>query len=99
MSVSTADTIFGPALAPNASYAERQAYRVALGLPGPVDRWLTSNIRSNRVAFLKDYLMLIDVNGIDCVECCVQVACVKVSTFHPLQLLDPSHIPLPPDPS
>ncbi|KZP15449.1 hypothetical protein FIBSPDRAFT_958786 [Athelia psychrophila] len=62
---------------PNASYAERQAYRVALGLPGPVDRWLTSNIRSNRVAFLKDYLMLIDVNGIDCVECCVQVACVK----------------------
>lgn len=80
LSLSPADRVFGPALAPNATYAECLAYREALGLPGPVDRWLTANVRSNRIAFLRDYLMLVDANGADCVEVCVRSSCVKVST-------------------
>jgi hypothetical protein len=39
--------IFGPttSLSPNVTYAERQAYRCdVLRLPGPVDRWLLTNI-------------------------------------------------------
>jgi len=55
-------TVFGPPLSPSATYAERQAYRRdVLHLPGPVDRWLLTNIRSPRIDFLKDYLMLADV--------------------------------------
>lgn len=78
MSQSPHDSVFGPSLAPDATFAERKAYREAVGLPGPVDRWLTSNMRTTRIAFLKDYLMLNDVDGADCVKCFVQSVCLKV---------------------
>lgn len=77
----TNDAVFGPALTPNATYTKILAYRKAQGLPGPVDRWLIANIRSNRIGFLGDYLMLVDINGADCVECCIRSTCVKVSTL------------------
>lgn len=72
------DLVFGPSLAPNATFAECKAYRESLGLPGPVDRWLTSNMRTTRIAFLRDYLMLIDADGADCVKCLVESVCSKV---------------------
>jgi hypothetical protein len=51
--------VFGPPLSPSATEAERRAYRHdILHLPGPVDRWLVSNIRSPRINFLQDYLLL-----------------------------------------
>lgn len=54
--------LFGPAISPNMTYAERQAYRRdILNLPGPVDRWLIANSRSPRISFLRDYLLLTDV--------------------------------------
>lgn len=81
MSLSSPDSIFGPALAPEASFAQRQEYRRALGLPRLVDRWLTSNLRSTRIAFLKDYLMLIDENGADCVICSVECVRSKVCAY------------------
>jgi len=68
-------TIFGPtaSLSPNATYAERQAYRRdVLRLPGPVDRWLLANIRSPRINFLHDYLMFGDVKN-ECVICIVEI--------------------------
>jgi hypothetical protein len=68
-------TIFGPtaSLSPNATYAERQAYRRdVLRLPGPVDRWLLTNIRSPRINFLQDYLMFADVKN-EYVICTVEI--------------------------
>src|SRR5882762_5874785 len=59
-------TIFGPtmSLSPNATYAKRQAYRRdVLHLPGPIDCWLLTNIRSPRINFLQDYLMFADVKN------------------------------------
>ena len=55
-----AASVFGPPLSPSATEPERQAYRRdVLHLPGPVDRWLVTNIRSPRINFLQDYLLLI----------------------------------------
>src|SRR5882762_4457972 len=46
----SASDLFGPSLPANATYAERQGYRRdILGLPGPVDRWLTANLRSTYI--------------------------------------------------
>ncbi|KAF7970327.1 hypothetical protein HWV62_24348 [Athelia sp. TMB] len=78
MSSTDFDAVFGPVLAANATYATRQAWRKAHGFPGPVDRWLTANIRSSRIAFLKDYLMLCDIDGSDCVVCSVTSVCVNM---------------------
>ena len=65
-----------PSLSPDATFAERQKYRrVILQLPGPVDRWLTTNSRSPRINFLQDYLMLGDIKT-EYVDCTVE--CVKV---------------------
>jgi hypothetical protein len=62
-----------PSLSPSATYAERQAYRRdVLHLPGPIDRWLLSNIRSPRINFLQDYLMLADVKN-EYVICTVEI--------------------------
>lgn len=71
-------SVFGPELALTATYAQRQACRKTLGIPGRVDRWLTANIRTTRIAGFKDLLMLDDVNGADCVVCQVQSVCEKV---------------------
>lgn len=73
------ESIFGPALSPVATYAEREAYRREHRLPGRVDRWLISNSHSVRIAFLQDYLMLEDINGADCVVCHIERVCVMVS--------------------
>lgn len=80
MAPSSLDSVFGPNLSPGATFLEREAYRSDSGLSGPVDRWLTANIRSNRVAFLKEYLMLIDVYGADCVNCVVHSVRSEVSS-------------------
>lgn len=74
------DSVFGPVLSSTATYAQRQACRRALNLPGRVDRWLTSNMRTTRIAGFADYMMLDDVNGADCVVCTVELVCVKVRT-------------------
>ncbi|KZP26576.1 hypothetical protein FIBSPDRAFT_887087 [Athelia psychrophila] len=51
--------------APNSlTYAERETYRrEVLNIPSPLDEWLLSNERSPRIAFLKVYLMLGDVEA------------------------------------
>jgi hypothetical protein len=60
------------------TFAQRQEYRrVVLKLPGPVDRWLTTNSRSPRIDFLKDYLMFEDVR-VEYIDCVVESVCVKV---------------------
>ncbi|KZP28582.1 hypothetical protein FIBSPDRAFT_885455 [Athelia psychrophila] len=48
----------------NLTYAAREAYRRdVLNIPSPIDEWLVSNARSPRIAFLKVYLMLNDVEA------------------------------------
>ncbi|KZP08144.1 hypothetical protein FIBSPDRAFT_901516 [Athelia psychrophila] len=51
--------------APNSlTYVERETYRrEVLNIPSPLDEWLLSNERSPRIAFLKVYLMLGDVEA------------------------------------
>jgi|SRR5882762_1449901 hypothetical protein len=80
-------TVFGPPLSPSATYAERQAYRRdVLHLPGPVDRWLLTNIRSPRIDFLQDYLMLVDVKN-QYVACIAEIESMTVRLLAPaLQL-------------
>lgn len=58
-------TVFGSSpLALNATYAEMQAYRRdVLKLPGPVDKWLTSNRRSPWIAFQSEYMLLPDIQS------------------------------------
>lgn len=75
-----ADTIFGPTtLSPTASYGEMQDYRRnVLNLPGPIDRWLTSNRRSPWVAFLRDYMLLPDIRSSH-VVCFIQAVAEEVS--------------------
>jgi len=64
--------VFGPPISPSATEAERRAYRQdVLHLPGPVDRWLVSNIRSPRINFLQDYLLLMPENIRDQYVTCV----------------------------
>jgi hypothetical protein len=64
--------VFGPPLSPSATEAERRAYRRdVLHLPGPVDRWLVSNIRSPRINFLHDYLLLIPEDITDQYVICI----------------------------
>jgi hypothetical protein len=70
--------VFGPALSPSATYAEQQAYRRdVLCLPGPVDCWLLANIRSPWINFLKDYLMLVNVNN-QYVNCIMEIESEEV---------------------
>jgi hypothetical protein len=61
---------------------ERTAYRRdVLKLPGPIDRWLTTNSRSPRIDFLEDYLMFSNPQGLY-VVCVVEVeSTVRVSTL------------------
>lgn len=67
-----------PPFSLDATPAERQRYcRDVLKLPGPIDRWLTVNSRSPRIDFLKDYLLLEDVQ-VEYVDCIVKAVCVKV---------------------
>lgn len=55
------------------NYAQRQAYRRdVLNIPSPLDAWLLSNARSPRIAFLKVYLMLDDVEA-EYVTCLVEM--------------------------
>lgn len=74
------DTVFGPStLALNASYAEILAYRRdVLKLPGPVDRWLTSNRRSPWIEFQRDYMLLPDIQSSH-VVCFIEFTAKKVS--------------------
>lgn len=74
---SESESVFRP-LPPSATFAEREAYHLEHQLPGPVDRWLTANSRSPHVAFLQNYLMLDDVNGVSCVVCNIESVCTKV---------------------
>jgi hypothetical protein len=75
-------SLFGPSLAPDATYAERQVYRRdVLRLPGPVDRWLTTNSRSPHMAFLQDYLLLADIRQ-EYVLCFVEYVRVPVCSIH-----------------
>ena len=61
------------------SYAEKQAYRRdVLKLPGPVDRWLTSNRRSPWIAFQRDYMLLPDIQSSH-VVCFIASVAKKVS--------------------
>ena len=61
------------------SYAEKQAYRHdVLKLPGPVDRWLTSNRRSPWIAFQRDYMLLADIQSSH-VVCFIASVAKKVS--------------------
>jgi len=70
-----AASVFGPPLSPSATEAERRAYRRdVLHLPGPVDHWLVTNIRSPRINFLQDYLLLIPEDIADqYVTCIVEI--------------------------
>ena len=81
--------VFGPSsLSPTASYAERQAYRQdVLNLPGPTDRWLTSNRQSPWVAFLHDYMLLPDIQSSH-VVCIVQVIHKTVSNCYSKNYID-----------
>jgi hypothetical protein len=73
-------SVVGHPLALNATCAERRAYREdVLQLPGPIDRWLTANSRCPRIWFLRDYLMLANVQE-EYVTCFVERECVMVST-------------------
>jgi hypothetical protein len=77
--------VFGSSLSPDATYAERQAYRLhVLKLPGPIDRWLTVNSHSPRITCLQDYLLLTDINR-EYVDCFVECICVEVSSIIPEQ--------------
>lgn len=72
-------SVIGHPLSQNSSYAERLAYREnVLNLPGPVDRWLTANSRSPRIAVLQHYLMLTDIET-EYVTCLVERECLNVS--------------------
>ena len=81
--------VFGPSsLSPTASYAERQAYCWdVLNLPGPIDRWLTSNCQSPWVAFLRDYMLLPDIQSLH-VVCIVWVICKTVSNCYSKNYID-----------
>lgn len=73
-----------PQLAPDATYGERQDYRRdVLMLPGPIDRWLTTNIRTPHINFLKDYLLLPDLKT-EYVTCIVELVCTapEVSIYY-----------------
>jgi hypothetical protein len=74
-------SVSGHPLSQDATGAERRAYREnVLHLPGPVDRWLTANSRSPRIMFLRDYLMLTDVQT-EYVTCRVKRVSPKVSAI------------------
>lgn len=46
------------------TYTERETYRrEVLNIPSPLDDWLLTNERTQRIAFLKIYLMLDDVES------------------------------------
>lgn len=78
MSDLSTSVVFGPYLTPDATYAERQAYRRdILKLPGPIDRWLIANSRSPHISFLRDYLLLADFKK-ESVDCCVESVCISV---------------------
>jgi hypothetical protein len=71
---------------PFANPAERTAYRRdILNIPGPIDRWLTTNARSPRISFLQDYLMITAIAS-EYVVCIVEMAQVQraVSSFQTL---------------
>ena len=69
---------------PASTYMEQQAHRTnILRLPGRVDRWLTANSRSPNIAFLRDYLMLLDIKT-EYVTCFVERVHIEVNT--PLRL-------------
>lgn len=71
--------LFGPPLSVNSTDAERQLYRRnTLKLPGPVDRWLTSNARMPNASSLADYFMWSDVKA-EYVVCIVERICEEVS--------------------
>lgn len=71
-------SVTGHPLAPDATYEERRAYREeVLKLPSPIDRWLTANSRSPRIMFLRDYLMLAEVET-EYVTCVVEYECMGV---------------------
>lgn len=65
-------SIAGHPISKDATYAERKAYREdVLKLPGPVDRWLSANLRCPRIGFLQDYLMLEEIQT-EYVNCVVE---------------------------
>lgn len=76
---SSRSDVFGSSLSPDATYAERQAYRLdVLKLPGPIDRWLTVNSHCPRITCLQDYLLLTDINR-EYVDCFVESICVETA--------------------
>jgi hypothetical protein len=51
----------------------KQLYRSeVLGLPGPTDRWLTTNEHAGNISFLRNYLFLHDLTNIENVLCHIQ---------------------------
>ena len=78
--MSQTNTVFGPSTLPStASYTEMQAYRRdILKLPGPIDRWLTSNRQSPWIAFQRDYMLLPDIQSSH-VVCFIASVAKKVS--------------------
>ena len=73
-------TVFGPSTLPStASYADMQAYRRdVLKLPGPINRWLTSNRWSPWIEFQRDYMLLPDIQSSH-VVCFIKFVAKKVS--------------------
>ena len=69
------------ALPPRPSHeAIKRMYRTEiLGLPGPVDRWLSTNERAGNISFLGNYLYLHDLTNVENVMCRVQRQCDEVS--------------------
>lgn len=63
----------------NLTYAEREVYRrEVLNIPSPLDDWLQTNARMPRVAALKSYLLLSDVEA-EYVTCRVEMEHDRVS--------------------
>lgn len=63
----------------NLTYAEREVYRrEVLNIPSPLDDWLQTNARMPRVAALKSYLLLSDVEA-EYVTCRVEMEHYRVS--------------------
>lgn len=71
-----------PNFPPTTTFAERHNYREVHGLPGPIDKWLTTCSRSPRINFLQNYLMLEDPK-VEYVDCLVECICEEVCQTQP----------------
>jgi hypothetical protein len=66
---------------PNHDALQRIYRAQALGIPGPVDRWIVTNLRAGRsLNFLQNYMYLVDVDCTRNVRCRVERKMFRVST-------------------